>query len=178
MTSSSIEKLRQMLILNGITETFTDAELQAFIDQAIELVDLQILKPREEQDYITDFEGDVYVTSFYPIIPEEPFELKINNRSVTPEKIRYDNGIIYLKTEYAGKVTCKYTVGISEEEIQTGLLPICLQLVKDARGHSVASVTEGDVTVHYKTGGMGDITSLDALIQQFRTRYDAIIRWL
>ncbi len=176
--TSSVDKLRLMLTSNGITDELTDEELQSFIDQAIELVDVKIVTPRVEEDYITDFEGDVYVTSFYPILPSEPFELRINNRIITPEKIRYDNGIIYLRTDYAGIVKCTYTVGISEEELQTGLLPICVQLVKDARGRNISSIKEGDVTVNYKTSGMGDITSLDALIQQFRTRYDALIRWL
>lgn len=173
-----LDDLKRLLEAQGITE-YSDEQLEAFIDKTKVLVNVQNITPHEEYDISRDFEGDVYVTSYYPLIESEPITLTIDEKPIIPTLINYEKGILFLSTEYEGVLTCKYTTGILEEELNKDLLPIVSQLVQEGAGRNVSSITEGDVTVSYNTTNTGvDETSLDALIRNFRAKYDTIIRWV
>lgn len=173
-----LEELKKILEANGITE-YTDEQLNAFIDKAKVLVNIPNLTPHEEYDIVRDFEGDVYVTSYYPIIDDESLTLLIDDKPITPQLVNYEKGIIFLHNDYEGILTCSYKAGIAEEEINKDLLPIVAQLVQEGAGRNVSSITEGDVTVSYNITNTGvDETSLDALIRNFRAKYDTMIRWV
>lgn len=169
--------LKKILEANGITD-YTDTQLEAFIDKARVLANIPGLTPHTEHDVVKDFTGDVYVTSFYPIL-DDAISLTINGEAVIPKLVEYDKGIIFLNNTINGLLQCTYTTGIPEEEFNVDLLPIVVQLVTDSSGKNISSITEGDVTVSYKTSSSGsDETSIDALIRNFRAKYDTMVRWV
>ena len=173
-----LSELKKILEANGITQ-YTDEQLESFIDKAKVLVNIPNLTPHSEYDIVRDFEGDVYVTSYYPIIDDNSLVLEIDEKLITPKLVNYEKGIIFLTGNYEGILTCRYITGIAEEEINKDLLPIVVQLVQEGAGRNVSSITEGDVTVQYNITTTGvDETSLDALIRNFRAKYDTFIRWV
>lgn len=165
-------------ILSANNTECTEEQITAFIEKAKALINLPILTPQRYTDYQKEFEGDEYITKHYPLI-EYTLTIKVNDNIITPDYVDYNTGIIYLDRTYNGTLTAIYTVGISEDEVEADLIPIVVTLIQQDTGQNLASITEGDVSISYKTSNNGvDETSLDSLISKFRSKYDTLIRWV
>ena len=77
-----IEEIRTSLEAYGIT-SYTDEQIEVFIDNAKSIIDSPLLENREYTDYVRGFDGDVYCTDFYPVL--ELNSLTIDEKEVTPE---------------------------------------------------------------------------------------------
>lgn len=173
-----LSDLKQIIEADGITQ-YTDEQLEAFILKAKSLINIPGITPHIECDVKKDFEGDVYVTEYYPILNDNSFLLQIGDETITPLLIEYDKGIIFLPSTKKGILRCSYTTQICEEEIDNDILPITVEVVRQAAGKDVSSIKEGEVTVSYKNNtSQSDNTSLDALIRNFRAKYDTMVRWV
>ncbi len=168
------EDIQEILEANGIT--YTTTQIQAFYNEALKLVNIPLLTPTSETDYQHEFQGDTYLTKFCPLL-NGTVNLTIDNKKVTPVYVETNSGIIHLPREYSGTLRCTYTCGVPSEEVLADLTPIILSLILTGEGKSVASISEGDVSVSYNGGlGSGDTTSLDALVKNVRNKYDCMVR--
>lgn len=168
------DTLRNMLQNHGVTTQFTDEQLDLFIMEAKLLIDAPYVNNSQFEEYIKEFNGDIYCTNEYPII-EESVEIIINNQAIIPDHITND-GIIYLPETYDGTLKCNYMVGLNQEDIQYYLLPIVACIIEEKEGLNISSVNEGDVSITYNNGTGYTSQTLDALIQNLKDKYSARVR--
>ncbi len=166
---SMVEDLRSMLIAHGIDATsYTDGMLESFILEAKVLVDEPFMFDEITEDYDPMFHDDVYITSNYPLV--EVMKLTINDKIVIPEYTSPD-GILFLDKPYHGKLKCKYKVGLTNDDVQSYLLPIVVGMVQEKEGMNVASISEGDVSIGYDTAN-GYGSQVSQLVQTLKNKYN------
>lgn len=170
--NTTYTKLRQLLTANGITTTYTDQELDAFLLEAKLLIGEDWVFPHQYKDYVHKWDGDTYVLDYYPVLTGETVTVKVND--VTREDIIdkvTSEGIVYFKHSINGSLEITYTVGLPDEDVVEYLLPITVAVVEDILGRNVASVTEGDVSVSYSSTSTKSQT--ESLIGALREKYCA-----
>ncbi len=172
------EDIQAILESQGITAS--NEQITATISQAKHLVGMEYFLPTSRNEFVPDFDDNVYITDFYPVIADS-LVLKLNNVSVTPRHINYDEGIIYLDTDHIGTLEADYQYGYSDDELNSGLLPLVVELFKHNNNYNLASMTEGDVSVSYavnsNTNGAG-VNTIDTLVNNIREMYDARVKLL
>jgi len=166
---SMYDNLRELLKVHGVTKEYTDNQLDMFILEAKLLIDAPFINNNQYEEYIPDFNDDIYCTNEYPLITDS-VELSVDNQVVTPEHITAD-GLIYLDHVYQGTLRCNYVTGLNEDEINTDLLPVVACLIEEKEGMNIASVSEGDINISYNTSNGYTSNTLDTLIQQIRDKY-------
>ena len=173
-----IEDIQGILASQGITAS--DEQITATISQAQHLVGMEYFLPTSRNEYVPDFDDNVYITDFYPII-EDSLVLRVNDVIVTPRKINYDEGIIYLDTNHIGTLEADYQYGYDEDELNSSLIPLVVELFKHNNNYNLGSITEGDVSVSYATNanttGTG-VNTIDTLVNNIREMYDARVKLL
>lgn len=167
-------------ILAGQGITASEEQITATISQAQHLVGMEYFTPTNRNEYIPDFDDEVYVTDFYPI-KSESLQVKVNDKIITPRKINYDEGIIYLNGNNTGTLEADYQYGYSDDALDAHLIPLVVELFKSNGNYNLSSVSEGDVSVSYasntNTNGTG-VNTIDALVNNIREMYDARVKLL
>ena len=162
-----------MLLNHGITKEYTNAQLDSFILEAKLLVDMPFMMNSVYEDYEAKYRGKVYYTHEYPILTNS-VQLTIDGKRVPILNINNEGRIIFDK-KHRGTLECKYTVGLSDDDINNYLIPIVVCLIEDAEGGNISSITEGDVSLSYDTTGYSNRT-LDSLVNGLRNKYGARVR--
>ena len=174
---SMLDDLRSLLIAHGIDATgYTDSMLESFIFEAKVLVDAPFMFDTVHEDYNPQFRGDVFMTDNYPVIDDEVLRVTIDDLVVTPEHITHE-GIIYLDKTYQGKLKCTYNVGLSDDDIQSYLLPICTNMIQIKEGLNPASISEGDVSISYDSNNSYG-TQVSQLVQALKNKYSGRVAFI
>lgn len=169
-----IEDLQNLLTLHGIdTSKYTEAMLSSLVLEAKTLIDAEYVYDSQQEDYVPDFQGQMYMTEKYPL--KTVTGITIDGVEVVPRKIKH-SGIIYFDTYISGTLEVEYIVGLNEDDYTDTILPICLYIAKDNEGKNVASITEGDVTISYDRGS--NQTVINSLIEGIRRKYGARVRFI
>ncbi len=159
-----------MLLANGYNlDDYTDEIINAFIEEAKQLIGAEFLAEKEITDYKRDFNNNVYVTKFYPVNTTENINITINQEPATVEHST-PGGIIYLDKNYHGTLICTYTTGLNETELLNEIAPIILILIEANAGKNLASISEGDVNISYDNTAQQNIYNL---IENIKNKYSA-----
>ena len=169
---SELETLRELLKAHGLPNTqeeISDEELEAWILEAKLLINEPYMFTNITEDYDPEFGDEIYMTEDYPIIPDT-VSLSIDDTAIAPERVTND-GIIYLEKPMHGKLSCTYTVGLCDADVENYLLPIVVYMVKDNEGRNVSSIQEGDLNVSYDATSNMQISNLiDRLVNKYNGR--------
>lgn len=168
-----VEDIQELLPSNI---TVTTAYINAMIDNIMKIIG-DCTQPQEYEDYTPYFTGEVIICKSYPLLEDEDITVVIDDNTITPSHIDYQNGIIYLSQPYTDStLECSYTVGYDEDTVNADLVPIVVQAIKDSNGGNLASINEGDVSISYNTAG-GTSLQVDQLIAGFKAKYaGAVVR--
>lgn len=173
-----VEDIQQ--ILSGQSINASEEEITATILQAKSLVGMEYFSPTDWNEFVPDFDDNVYVTDFYPVIPDS-LVLKINAVPVSPYKINYSEGIIYLKYNRSGTLEVDYQYGYSDDVLNDALVPLVVELYKQNNNYNLGSISEGDVSISYasnvNTNGTG-VNTIDTLVNSIREMYNARVKLL
>lgn len=169
-----VTDIQAMLEAHGVTRTFTTDEIESYILEAKMLCDVP-LNGESYEDYKPSFSGDTYVTQQYPL--QSVTSITLNGVEVTPEKVT-NEGVIYFSSTKQGKLVVQYTVGMSETDISSLLVPLVVALIENKVGLNLSSVTEGDVSVTYNNSTGVSSTTIDSLVEEIRERYSSRVMLL
>lgn len=168
------DDLRNLLSLHGIDTTdYDENKLNALLLESKLIINAPFTTDTVHKDYKQHFLGDKYLTESYPL--KEVVSVKIGEEEVIPEHVS-SNGIIYFEKQVSGKLLVEYIVGLTSQDYQDTVLPICVYLAKDIAGQNVSSISEGDVSVSYAAGSSA--TMIDNLVSEIRSKYGARVRLL
>lgn len=173
--SPAATQLEQLLKAHNITNYTTD-QLETYIKQAMMLAEINSIAPTEKE-YKRHYHDEVFLTSYYPITNPEQMVIQINGEDITPDFVLDTEGIIYFDKMYTGTLYVEYEHGILEEDITNLLVPLAFNLFVDSNGGNLASITEGDISVSYKTDGTV-LQSNDDLISRLRGKYEARVKFI
>ena len=173
--SIAVTQLEQLLKAHNITNYTTD-QLETYIKQAMMLAEINSIAPTEKE-YKRHYHDEVFLTSYYPITNPEQMVIQINGEDITPDFVLDTEGIIYFDKMYTGTLYVEYEHGILEEDITNLLVPLAFNLFVDSNGGNLASITEGDISVSYKTDGTS-LQSNDDLISRLRGKYEARVKFI
>lgn len=173
--SPAVTQLAQLLTAHNITNYTTD-QLETYIKQAMMLAEINSIAPTEKE-YKRHYHDEVFLTSYYPITNPEQMVIQINGEDITPDFVLDTEGIIYFDKMYTGTLYVEYEHGILEEDITNLLVPLAFNLFVDSNGGNLASITEGDISVSYKTDGTS-LQSNDDLISRLRGKYEARVKFI
>lgn len=173
--SPAVTQLAQLLTAHNITN-YTTEQLEIYIKQAMMLAEINNIAPIEKE-YKRNFHGDMFLTSYYPITNTDSMVIRCNDEDITPELVLGMEGIIYFEKTYKGKLYVEYEHGILEEDITNLLVPLAFNLFVDNAGGNRASITEGDITISYRTDGTA-LQSNDELISRLKGKYEARVKFI
>lgn len=161
----SVEELKKRLRLAGIDYTsYTDEDLQALIELAIERIEaetgLPINQPRLITEYEDSFHNKVYETDFYPL---QCCEIRLDDELIEAHRVDMDRGILYFKPVTPGDLEVKYQIQYTDITVLTGLITniIILNISEDTVHGTWNSIREGEVSVTYgnSSGGLQEKTN-------------------
>lgn len=153
------EKLRDLLLLRGVTTDLTNSQLETMIKYKITelsgLIGIDIY-PTEYTEIRHDFKDNQIILSNYPIY--EIIGIYIDNKDVDYCKYTVDEtlGIIYFQEVIYGELFVEYTSCLPQSQIQSVFLPLLVDVIEyglpeNKARQGVSSVKEGDVSVNYNT---------------------------
>ena len=178
----SIDELKKRLHLAGIDySSYTDEDLQALIELAIERIeaetDLPITNPRLITEYDDEHHSKVYETDFYPLIC---CEIRINDELIEAHRIDMDRGIIYFKPHTTGELEVKYKIQYTNTQVLTSLITnmIILEIDGDTVHGTWNSIKEGEVSVTYGAGSGGLQSKVDEALNELKGYYKPRVRLL
>lgn len=169
------DDIRNSLQAHGVTTTYTDQQLAQLVSEAKSLVNSPITGTSQETDYVPDFTGNTYLTDYYPVI-RGSVTLLVNGENVTPRRVTPD-GRIYLPNGMIGELECTYTTGLDTTTLNSYLVPIVVGMITGNENQNLASISEGDVSISYRSEGSTS-ADLDQLVANLRGLYGARVRLL
>lgn len=176
---TEITDLRALLEVYGIDDTeYTDTQLEIILNQAKTYIGKEFVEGSTHEDYLRIYEGSVYMTNYYPI-DVETVEIIVEGVEVTPRKITHE-GIIYFEDVLHGELSCSYTQELSDEDIESTVLPLAMYLIRDQNGGgTMSSIHEGDLQISYDTTtSLSTNAQIHHLVQSLRDKYKARVRLL
>lgn len=140
-----------MLTLKGLSEQYSEDELQSMIDEALEYIEFAAeisITPQKHVD-IEKFIGEKHLLKYYPVLTID--KIGINGETIEDYEIDKEAGIIYFNKHYRGFLKVEYTVGLSEEDIQRYVNPLLRKLVIYNLNNDITrdatSFKEGEVSI-------------------------------
>ena len=184
-----INEFRTLLKFEGISlDDFTDEELSILINSKINelkgLTGIDIIPVHRRQSN-RDFKGDTLRLDFYPV--HDIASITLNNCPIRPREFNIDRdlGIIYFNNIVNGNVEVKYLSGISDDVLNSSIIPLVREMViysltynNAGVGDAVSSIKEGDVSINYDTNN-GRGSRINSRIADLKSSYgSARLRWL
>jgi hypothetical protein len=179
VNNEEITQLRTLLQNGGIDDTtYTDEQLGQLIQQAVTLIGEDYVTGTSEVEYDYQFNGDMYMTMTYPVIPDEVM-VKLDGVALPEEDILHitSEGVIKFKRKLSGLLEVSYINGLSVDVMSGYLLLATSQLLKSnpVTGGSIGSITEGDVSVSYDNTG-NTMNTLDSVITTIHSMFGARVK--
>ena len=178
----SIDELKKRLHLAGIDySSYTDEDLQALIELAIERIEaetgLPIKQPRLITEYEDSFHNKVYETDFYPL---QCCEIRLDDELIEAHRVDMDRGILYFKPVTPGDLEVKYQIQYTDTTVLTGLITniIILNISEDTVHGTWNSIREGEVSVTYGAGSGGLQGKVDTALNDLKGYYKPRLRLL
>lgn len=178
----SIDELKKRLHLAGIDySSYTDEDLQALIELAIERIEaetgLPIKQPRLITEYEDSFHKEVYETDFYPL---QCCEIRLDDELIEAHRVDMDRGILYFKPVNHGDLEVKYQIQYTDITVLTGLITniIILNISEDTVHGTWNSIREGEVSVTYGAGSGGLQGKVDKALNDLKGYYKPRLRLL
>lgn len=178
----SIDELKKRLHLAGIDySSYTDEDLQALIELAIERIEaetgLPIKQPRLITEYEDSFHNKVYETDFYPL---QCCEIRLDDELIEAHRVDMDRGILYFKPVTPGDLEVKYQIQYTDITVLTGLITniIILNISEDTVHGTWNSIREGEVSVTYGAGSGGLQGKVDKALNDLKGYYKPRLRLL
>ena len=158
MIMIDLDELRLLLRLNEIDDSkYTDKDLEHLIDYYTKVFNSLICFnyhiKRYDDFYPADGSFDSLLLNHYPVT--KLITLKIDNKDCANfiREFNKKSGIIYFNKHFIGDVKVTYRSGWSQEDIDTYIIPLIIDLIiysiKYGGDGVVSSVTEGDVSVSF-----------------------------
>ena len=166
------DKLNNLLKIYGIEKEYNEEQVELLVSQAFSLIDRDFTEDSVKRELLPEFTGTVHTTDYYPIKKDENLCIKLNDKEIEPFTVS-KNGIIYFSKKISGKLDITYTVGLDESDMEKYILPMILELVKNANGLNYSSIHEGDISI---SKNEDTVMKLDSLVQNIRNRYGARIK--
>ena len=178
----TVEDLKKRLHLAGIDySSYTDEDLQALIELAIERIEaetgLPIKQPRLITEYEDSFHNKVYETDFYPL---QCCEIRLDDELIEAHRVDMDKGILYFKPVNHGDLEVKYQIQYTDITVLTGLITniIILNISEDTVHGTWNSIREGEVSVTYGAGSGGLQGKVDKALNDLKGYYKPRLRLL
>ena len=178
----TVEDLKKRLHLAGIDySSYTDEDLQALIELAIERIEaetgLPIKQPRLITEYEDSFHNKVYETDFYPL---QCCEIRLDDELIEAHRVDMDRGILYFKPVTPGDLEVKYQIQYTDTTVLTGLITniIILNISEDTVHGTWNSIREGEVSVTYGAGSGGLQGKVDKALNDLKGYYKPRLRLL
>ena len=178
----TVEDLKKRLHLAGIDySSYTDEDLQALIELAIERIEaetgLPIKQPRLITEYEDSFHNKVYETDFYPL---QCCEIRLDDELIEAHRVDMDRGILYFKPVTPGDLEVKYQIQYTDTTVLTGLITniIILNISEDTVHGTWNSIREGEVSVTYGAGSGGLQDKVDKALNDLKGYYKPRLRLL
>ena len=178
----SIDELKKRLHLAGIDySSYTDEDLQALIELAIERIEaetgLPIKQPRLITEYEDSFHNKVYETDFYPL---QCCEIRLDDELIEAHRVDMGRGILYFKPVNHGDLEVKYQIQYTDITVLTGLITniIILNISEDTVHGTWNSIREGEVSVTYGAGSGGLQGKVDKALNDLKGYYKPRLRLL
>lgn len=178
----SIDELKKRLHLAGIDySSYTDEDLQAFIDLVIEQIEaetnLPITVPRLITEYNDQYNYPVYETDFYPLIC---CEIRLNDEVIEAHRVDMNRGIIYFRPGIEGDLEVKYQIQYTDTAVLSSLITnmIILAMENDTVHGVWNSIREGEVSVTYGAGSGGLQGKVDKALNDLKGFYKPRLRLL
>ena len=178
----SIDELKKRLHLAGIDySSYTDEDLQALIELAIERIEaetgLPIKQPRLITEYEDSFHNKVYETDFYPL---QCCEIRLDDELIEAHRVDMGRGILYFKPVTPGDLEVKYQIQYTDITVLTGLITniIILNISEDTVHGTWNSIREGEVSVTYGAGSGGLQGKVDKALNDLKGYYKPRLRLL
>ena len=178
----TVEDLKKRLHLAGIDySSYTDEDLQALIELAIERIEaetgLPIKQPRLITEYEDSFHNKVYETDFYPL---QCCEIRLDDELIEAHRVDMDRGILYFKPVTPGDLEVKYQIQYTDITVLTGLITniIILNISEDTVHGTWNSIREGEVSVTYGAGSGGLQGKVDKALNDLKGYYKPRLRLL
>lgn len=178
----SIDELKKRLHLAGIDySSYTDEDLQALIELAIERIEaetgLPIKQPRLITEYEDSFHNKVYETDFYPL---QCCEIRLDDELIEAHRVDMDRGILYFKPVTPGDLEVKYQIQYTDITVLTGLITniTILNISEDTVHGTWNSIREGEVSVTYGAGSGGLQGKVDKALNDLKGYYKPRLRLL
>lgn len=178
----TVEDLKKRLHLAGIDySSYTDEDLQALIELAIERIEaetgLPIKQPRLITEYEDSFHNKVYETDFYPL---QCCEIRLDDELIEAHRVDMDRGILYFKPVTPGDLEVKYQIQYTDTTVLTGLITniIILNISEDTVHGTWNSIREGEVSVTYGAGSGGLQGKVDKALNELKGYYKPRLRLL
>jgi len=182
-----INEFRTLLKFEGISlDDYTDEELSILINSKINelkgLTEIDI-RPTHRRQVNRNFNGDSLRLDFYPVY--DLAEITLNHCPIHGFHVDSDLGIVYFKGNVRGDIEVKYLSGISDDVLNSSIIPLVREMViysltynKAGVGDAVSSIKEGDVSINYDTNN-GRGSRINSRIADLKSRYSsARLRWL
>lgn len=169
---SQIEDIKELLKAHDINEDIEDDTIQTLINEAVSLVNIEGINEVNHEDYTKEFNSDVYLTSYFPIITQTVL-CAVDGKLVTPAKI-LKNGIIHFDKTYYGELEVSYTTGIPSSEYEDSINLIVLFMLQEQMNNpqGLSSIKEGDVTLSYNTSKNSIyLNNIRDVIEDLRGKY-------
>ena len=178
----SIDELKKRLHLAGIDySSYTDEDLQALIELAIERIEaetgLPIKQPRLITEYEDSFHNKVYETDFYPL---QCCEIRLDDELIEAHRVDMGRGILYFKPVTPGDLEVKYQIQYTDILVLSGLITniIILNISEDTVHGTWNSIREGEVSVTYGAGSGGLQGKVDKALNDLKGYYKPRLRLL
>ena len=136
-----------------------------------------------------NIQGNTILLDYYPVqeittfrIDGNEMEEIITNDDTSPYSyiLNNDAGIIYLDKKYLNSsYIVEYQSGLSEEEIQTSIMPLIIDMIiyhlDDGFDKDATSIKEGDITVSYNSNlNKGALIQLK--LNELHNKYNTLAR--
>ena len=178
----SIEELKNRLRLAGIDySSYTDEDLQDYIDLVIERIEaetgLPITTPRLIIEYEDSYHNKVYETDYYPLVC---CEIRLDDKIVEPHRVDMHRGIIYFKPEPIGDLEVRYKIQYTNTSVLSSLITnmVILNMEEDTVHGTWNSIREGEVSVTYGAGSGGLQGKVDKALADLKGYYRPRVRLL
>lgn len=136
-----------------------------------------------------NIQGNTILLDYYPVqeittfrIDGKEMEEIITNEDISPYSyiLNNDAGIIYLDKKYpCSYCIIEYLSGLSEEEIQTSIMPLIIDMIiyhlDEGFDKDATSIKEGDITVSYNSN-LNKGALIEMKLNELHNKYNTLAR--
>lgn len=178
----SVEDLKELLTSQGLSNEYTDIQLQSMIDEALNYIifaaEIDIF-PQSHVDIEPRFKGYKHLLNYYPV--EKVESITIQDKPITEYELDKEIGIIYFPEFHHGMLKIEYSTCMSEEDIKTYVNPVLGKLIlynlNNDPTHDATTYKEGEVSITLDpalTDGAVVNQMINTLKNRFQCKVDLI----